>query len=88
MGVGTMAWGDEKSGFVSDPKYKPKEGEFNPADLQGAYDTLVNAGITFFDTSDVYGYRSAKEGYSAEHLLGRFAEENVRQRLLNELGRG
>lgn len=34
MGVGTMAWGDEKAGFVSDPKYKPKEGEFNPADLQ------------------------------------------------------
>lgn len=34
MGVGTMAWGDEKVGFVSDPKYKPKDGEFNPADLQ------------------------------------------------------
>lgn len=34
MGVGTMAWGDEKAGFVSDPKHKPKEGEFNPADLQ------------------------------------------------------
>lgn len=34
MGVGTMAWGDEKAGFVSDPTQKPKEGEFNPADLQ------------------------------------------------------
>ena len=34
MGVGTMAWGDEKAGFVSDPTYKPKLGEFNPADLQ------------------------------------------------------
>lgn len=49
---------------------------------QGAYDTLVNAGITFFDTSDVYGYKSFKEGYSAEQLLGRFAEENVRQLLV------
>lgn len=46
--------------------------------LQGAYDTLVNAGITFFDTSDVYGYKSYKQGFSAEQLLGRFAEENVR----------
>lgn len=34
MGVGTMAWGDVNVGFMSDPKYKPKEGEFNPADLQ------------------------------------------------------
>lgn len=34
IGVGTMAWGDEDAGFVSDPKYKPKSGEFNPADLQ------------------------------------------------------
>lgn len=28
----------------------------------------------------MYGYKSAAEGYSAEHLLGRFAEENVRHR--------
>lgn len=34
MGVGTMAWGDEAAGFVSDPKYRPKDGEFNPADIQ------------------------------------------------------
>lgn len=34
MGVGTMAWGDEKAGFVSDPKRRPKGGEFNPADIQ------------------------------------------------------
>ncbi|CAM9928832.1 unnamed protein product [Pylaiella littoralis] len=78
MGVGTMAWGDHNVGFVSDPKHKPKQGEFNPADLQGAYNTLAVAGITFFDTSDVYGYKSLKEGYSAEQLLGRFAEENGR----------
>ncbi|CAN0017938.1 unnamed protein product [Ascophyllum nodosum] len=76
MGVGTMAWGDEKAGFVSDPKHRPRRGEFNPADLQGAYNALMNAGITFFDTSDVYGHRSARAGLSAEQLLGRFAEEN------------
>lgn len=34
MGVGTMAWGDATKGFVSDPKYRPKDGEFNPADIQ------------------------------------------------------
>lgn len=43
---------------------------------QGAYNALVGAGITFFDTSDVYGYKSSEAGLSAEHLLGRFAEEN------------
>lgn len=47
----------------------------------------MNAGVTFFDTSDVYGYKSAKDGYSAEHLLGRFAEENVRHRAFDALGR-
>lgn len=29
-----MAWGDEHAGFVSDPKRRPKEGEYNPADIQ------------------------------------------------------
>lgn len=32
--------------------------------------------MSFFDTSDVYGYKSTKEGMSAEHLLGRFTEES------------
>ncbi|CAM9861447.1 unnamed protein product, partial [Laminaria digitata] len=45
---------------------------------QGAYNALVGAGITLFDTSDVYGYKSVKAGLSAEQLLGRFAEENGR----------
>lgn len=44
---------------------------------QGAYNELIAAGITFFDTSDVYGYKSAKAGYSSEQLLGRFAEESA-----------
>lgn len=51
---------------------------FSCALQQGAYNTLMDAGITFFDTSDVYGYKSTKRGFSAEQLLGRFAEENVR----------
>lgn len=49
--------------------------------FQGAYNALVGAGITFFDTSDVYGYKSAKSGYSAEQLLGRFAEQNPTVRI-------
>ncbi|CAN0042659.1 unnamed protein product, partial [Discosporangium mesarthrocarpum] len=80
MGVGTMAWGDEKRGFVSDPQRKPKGGEFNPADLQGAYNTLMEAGITFFDTSEVYGYKSIQKGYGAEQLLGQFADEGTEGR--------
>lgn len=55
----------------------PRLPRFPPANrCQGAYNALVGAGVTFFDTSDVYGYKSAEGSLSAEHLLGRFAEEN------------
>ncbi|CAM9372301.1 unnamed protein product [Chrysoparadoxa australica] len=80
IGVGTRAWGDESMGFVGDPRKRPKAGEFNPADLQMAYNTLVEAGVTFFDTADVYGCKSIKEHMSSEQLLGRFGEENYEER--------
>jgi aryl-alcohol dehydrogenase-like predicted oxidoreductase len=60
LGVGTMAWGDVDRGFISDPRQRPKAGQFNPADLQGAYEALLEAGINYFDTADVYGYKSIK----------------------------
>eukprot|EP00953_Heterococcus_sp_UTEX-ZZ885_P005759 3566-Heterococcus_DN1.PRE.2 len=60
LGVGTMAWGDTDRGFISDPRQRPKAGQFNPADLQGAYEALLEAGINYFDTADVYGYKSIK----------------------------
>ncbi|CAM9274446.1 unnamed protein product [Phaeothamnion confervicola] len=80
MGVGTMAWGDEAAGFVADPRVKPRLGQFNPADLEMAYRALVAAGITFFDTADVYAYKSMKAGLSSEQLLGKFIDNSDGER--------
>lgn len=69
IGIGTQAWGDTSRGFLS---------KFNPADLQGLYNEVVENGITYFDTSETFGARSSteKEGMSAEQLIGRFAGDN------------
>lgn len=63
MGVGTMAWGDARRGFMS--KYKPD-------DLEAAFGVLVEGGVAFFDTADVYGHRYLRQGESTEELLGEF----------------
>ena len=38
----------------------------------------MEGGISFFDTSELYGYPLAKEGMSAEQMLGKFSNENFR----------
>ena len=50
----------------------------NIADLQGAYNTLVEGGISFFDSSELYGSPFRKQGFSAEQMLGKFSNENFR----------
>ncbi|KAG5185354.1 NADP-dependent oxidoreductase domain-containing protein [Tribonema minus] len=78
IGTGTLAWGDSERGFIGDPKQRPKaaQGEFNPADLQGAFETMLESGLAFFDTAETYGSKSIKDGMSAEQLLGRFIQES------------
>ena len=44
----------------------------------GAYNTLVEGGVTFFDTAEVYGYQSMKQEMSSEQLLGNFADTNYK----------
>ena len=61
IGVGAMAWGDRI--FWG---YGRGYGE---ADVKGAYETSLAAGITFIDTAEVYG-----QGVS-EILLGKFLRE-------------
>mmetsp|Transcript_31230 Transcript_31230/g.82720 ORF Transcript_31230/g.82720 Transcript_31230/m.82720 type:complete len:394 (-) Transcript_31230:286-1467(-) len=69
IGVGTLAWGDPRRGF----------GEtYNAGDIMGAYNTLVEGGVTFFDTAEVYGYQSMKQEMSSEQLLGNFADTNYK----------
>ena len=58
MGVGTWAWGDKLVwGYGRG---------YTDADLEAAFRASVEAGITFFDTAEVYGWGRS------ERLLGQF----------------
>lgn len=58
LGVGTWAWGDRLFwGYGKD---------FNQADVEGAFRASVEAGLTLFDTAEVYGFGES------ERLLGEF----------------
>jgi len=66
VGIGTIAWGEEKSGFGK---------TFREPELKEVFKAAMDGGINFFDTAEVYGYGSSKFEQSSEHLCGRFAEE-------------
>jgi len=79
MGFGTAAWGEIKAGFKEGKKLKKKEikaGRYLAGDLQISYNSLLENGITFVDTSESYGRSLAKKNLSAEHILGQCYEEN------------
>jgi aryl-alcohol dehydrogenase-like predicted oxidoreductase len=62
LGIGAWSWGDRWYwGFGRG---------YAEADVRGAYDASLKAGIHFFDTAEAYG-----SGYS-EQLLGRFIRES------------
>ncbi|WP_013321538.1 aldo/keto reductase [Gloeothece verrucosa] len=61
LGIGTWAWGDQL--FWNYGK------TFNSADVEAAFTATVEAGITFFDTAEVYGLGES------ESLLGRFIKK-------------
>ena len=47
IAVGTWAWGERR--------YWDYEGDFGPNDVADAFTTSVDAGLTLFDTAEVYG---------------------------------
>ncbi len=61
LGIGTWAWGDTL--FWNYGK------EYGPLQLQEAFMTAVEAGITFFDTAEIYGLGES------ETLLGQFMRQ-------------
>lgn len=63
IAAGTLAWGDTSRGYGTD---------FNSADLSNTFEYLLRNGVNFFDTAEVYGYRSRPASESAEQLLGSF----------------
>jgi aryl-alcohol dehydrogenase-like predicted oxidoreductase len=61
LGIGTWAWGDR---FVWG-----YQGDYTDEDVRAAFDAALEAGVTFFDTAEVYGLGTS------ERLLGRFIRE-------------
>jgi aryl-alcohol dehydrogenase-like predicted oxidoreductase len=61
LGIGTWAWGDRL--FWGYGK------SFGEAEVAGAFQASLAAGITFFDTAEIYGF-----GVS-EQLLGQFSQQ-------------
>jgi aryl-alcohol dehydrogenase-like predicted oxidoreductase len=63
MGLGTWAWGDKLFwNYGSD---------YGDTELRAAFQAAISAGITLFDTAEVYGLGKSEE------LLGQFAKETT-----------
>ena len=58
IGIGTWAWGDTLFWGYGD--------RYGEAEVEAAFDAAIAAGLTFFDTAEVYGMGES------ERLLGRF----------------
>ncbi|MBD2177369.1 aldo/keto reductase [Pseudanabaena sp. FACHB-1998] len=61
LGVGTWAWGDTL--FWAYGK------DFGASDVEGAFQASIDAGVTFFDTAEVYGLGES------ERLIGKFCKQ-------------
>jgi len=68
LGVGTWAWGD--SLFWDYGK------AYSDSDLQAAFEASLNAGLTLFDTAEVYGLGQS------ERLIGRFMQQRPQQAVI------
>lgn len=64
LGIGTWAWGDNLFWTYGQ--------EYGQMQVQSAFHAAVEAGITLFDTAEVYGMGES------ERLLGRFVQETDR----------
>ncbi|CAI7797395.1 unnamed protein product [Closterium sp. NIES-54] len=72
LGIGTLQWGDPRSGFGE---------QYSAADLAEAFRAALVGGINVFDSAEVYGYQGIPTGNSSEQLLGRFVAEEKARRL-------
>lgn len=76
IGIGTLAWGDAERGFGT---------KFREKDCAAAFEAAADGGVTFFDTAEVYGYKSKLTEQTSEEILGRLARE--REERLGEEGK-
>ncbi|MFM6282387.1 MAG: aldo/keto reductase, partial [Dolichospermum sp.] len=63
--IGTWAWGDKLFWNYGH--------EYGEEELQAAFNTAVNNGVTFFDTAEVYGLGLSEE------FLGRFMTQTQKK---------
>jgi aryl-alcohol dehydrogenase-like predicted oxidoreductase len=68
LGVGTWAWGD--SLFWDYGK------AYSDSDLHAAFEACLDAGLTLFDTAEIYGFGKS------EQLLGRFMQQRPQQAVI------
>lgn len=68
VGVGTLQWGDPGTGFGA---------RYGEDELSGAFQQILQGGINFIDTAEVYGYQGIKSGTSAEQLVGKFSRQQA-----------
>jgi aryl-alcohol dehydrogenase-like predicted oxidoreductase len=59
LGVGTWAWGDRSTWGMGG-----YDADLTIGSIEGAWDTSIDAGVTFFDTAEVYG------GGESERIIG------------------
>jgi aryl-alcohol dehydrogenase-like predicted oxidoreductase len=59
LGVGTWAWGDRSTWGMGGYDH-----DLNMASIEGAWDASIDAGVTLFDTAEVYG------GGESERIIG------------------
>lgn len=69
LGIGAWSWGDTT--FWNDFSWDDRKMKAANA----AFNASVNAGITFFDTAEVYGSKLSLGAENSESLLGRFIKE-------------
>ncbi len=62
LGIGTWAWGDKLFWGYGN--------QYGETELQAAFEAAIAAGITFFDTAEVYGLGES------ERILGRFMAQS------------
>lgn len=73
LGIGAWSWGDTT--FWNDFSWDDRKMKAAKA----AFNASVDAGITFFDTAEVYGSKLAFGAENSETLLGRFIKERKKR---------
>jgi aryl-alcohol dehydrogenase-like predicted oxidoreductase len=65
LGVGTWAWGDRSTWGMGG-----YDAELTTASIEGAWDTSIDAGVTLFDTAEIYG------AGESERIIGALRERD------------